>query len=58
MPENRNNNRNKSMKTEKDTPPTAHEDPVPLEDLKLEEKEMKQKDKTKDSSSTERKETK
>ncbi|SDI84250.1 hypothetical protein [Alteribacillus bidgolensis] len=58
MPESKRQNKNKSIKTTKDTPPTIHEDPVPLEDLKIEEKEMKKKEKSKNSSSTERKETK
>ncbi|SFL62892.1 hypothetical protein [Salibacterium qingdaonense] len=48
-------NKNKKVRTTSDPPPTIHEDLIPLEDLKIEEKEMKQKHKSKNSSSSDKK---
>ncbi|MFZ4451935.1 hypothetical protein [Salibacterium aidingense] len=50
--------KNKSIRTDLDPPPTMHEDLVPLEDLKIEEKEMKKKSKSKNSSSSKKRESK
>ncbi|MFB5662153.1 hypothetical protein [Alteribacillus sp. HJP-4] len=43
---------------EEDMPPSAHEDPIPLEDMKHEEKEIRKKHKSKNTSSSEPKKEK
>ncbi|MFD2703906.1 hypothetical protein [Salibacterium lacus] len=55
MTEKQNRDKNKNLRTTSDPPPTIHEDLIPLEDLNIEEKEMKQKHKSKNSSSSDKK---